>query len=40
MTDEVQFEDENDWVDVPSAIEPSQVQTSKFSEALALEVCI
>jgi hypothetical protein len=38
MTDEVLFEDENDWIDVHSTVQPSRVQTSKFSEALALEV--
>ena len=38
MAKEVQFEDKSDWINVQSAVEPSRVQTSKFSEALALEV--
>ncbi|KAF8257272.1 hypothetical protein EI94DRAFT_1709311 [Lactarius quietus] len=37
INDEAQFEEEDDWIDVQSAVEPSRIQTSKFSEALALE---
>ena len=36
--DESQFEDEDDWIGVPSTGEASQVHLSKFSEAVANEV--
>ncbi|KAF8263320.1 hypothetical protein EI94DRAFT_1704075 [Lactarius quietus] len=37
INDEAQFKEEDDWIDVQSAVEPSRIQTSKFPEALALE---
>ncbi|KAF8263175.1 hypothetical protein EI94DRAFT_1704178 [Lactarius quietus] len=37
INNEAQFEEEDDWIDVQSTVEPSHIQTSKFSEALALE---
>ncbi|KAF8256385.1 hypothetical protein EI94DRAFT_1711674 [Lactarius quietus] len=37
INNEAQFEEEDDWIDVQSTVEPSCIQTSKFSEALALE---
>ena len=38
IPDKSQFEDEDDWIDVPSVGKASQVHPSKFSEAVANEV--
>lgn len=38
LPDEAHFEDEDDWIDIPSVTELSRGQTSKFSEAVAKEV--
>ena len=38
IPDESQFEDEDDWIDIPSVGNASQVHPSKFSEAVANEV--